>query len=485
MPSTVAEDVHMLVQNESWYNEPLLILVMGASGDLAKNKTFPALFELWGARILPQNTIIHGFARSKLGHDALRSMIRPVLMKNVSAMEEGSNDVNAFLSRCFYSSGVGYGDSDTLSMILQTRDYHNLLVYLAVPPHVFSEATFAVKVALSEQTKHANGLVRIVLEKPFGRDYDSCREMLEELMAQGWDKDQLFRIDHYLGKEMVQNLFTLRSENPWLGHILNNHVVQSVHIVWKEAIDLNARGGFFDDYGIIRDVVQNHLMQLLVLVALDLPASLSSRAIVAAKVALLERIRPITAQDTLLGQYEGYSDDPSILNKKSITPTYAVARCWVDTEAWEGVPFVLEAGKALDEHLCEIRFHLVGNLTNVLAMRVQPNPAVYIDTVVKIPGFSDALTTTRMGFDYANGGAVPSAYARLLLHVLRGRHENFVHAEELLLAWKIFTPVLQQIESDNRQPEIYDKGSDGPPSRTMYLETMGVEKPWVSPRAAL
>jgi glucose-6-phosphate 1-dehydrogenase len=222
-----------------------MVLVVGASGDLAAKKTYPSLFELWKSQLLPQSTSIYGFARTRHTHEQLRAHIRPYLLKHTAARSDGNNktkpavkdqnDVDAFLKLCFYTNGKSYGDDKVLLEILKSSsDLYNLLVYLAIPPHVFGESTHALKVALQYLDAKVPGFTRVILEKPFGKDTESCQELLDALSSQKWQESALYRIDHYLGKEIVQNIVTLRQHNQWLDALWNKNVVEAVHIVFKE-----------------------------------------------------------------------------------------------------------------------------------------------------------------------------------------------------------------------------------------------------------
>lgn len=457
---------------------------MGASGDLAKKKTYPSLFELWKAKLLPPHTHIAGFARTAKTHEELRAHLKPTLIKS----NEGDDDrsVDEFLSLCYYNSGSSYGDWSTMLQILQESlgSLYNLLVYLAIPPNVFGTSTEALKKVLETLEPKVPGFVRIVLEKPFGSDTDSCNELLQTLKDQDWHENSLYRIDHYLGKEMVQNILTLREHNSWVQTLLNRDIVQSVHLIFKEDIGTEGRGGYFDSFGITRDILQNHLLQVLSLVAMDMPEKMNGDSIRDAKVKVLNQMPPILLEDCLFGQYNGYKDDPTIENRDTITPTYACMRCWVNSENWKGVPFVLEAGKALDSRVCEVRFHLRGNKRNCFVMRLQPIPAVFLTANLKTPGYSSDPVSTHIGVDYGQADK-PGAYTRLLLDVLRGHQANFVRDDELLAAWKIFTPVLHQTERVNHVPMVYEENSDGPAQREDFLSTMGVTEAWLPPPSAL
>jgi glucose-6-phosphate 1-dehydrogenase len=475
-----------------------MVLVIGASGDLAKTKTYPALFSLWKAHLLPKHFKIWGYARTVKSHREFQLHIRPYLLRSIQ--HEAGKDkekkalVDKFLTICFYQAGKSYGEWAVMIAILKKNTpIHNLLVYLAVPPHVFSEATSAVRYTMKRLPDIVEGFTRIVLEKPFGRDSASCQILLEALQRQKWSESNLFRMDHYLGKEMVQNILKMRQSNPWMRAMWSKEVVQSVHIILKEPFGTDSRGGYFDSCGIIRDVVQNHLLQILSLIAMELPDGNSNKwtaeDIRSAKVQVLHHIPAAHLADCLLGQYAGYRDDPRIVNRETITPTYAAVKLAVNTPTWTGVPFVLEAGKALDERLCEVRMHFRGaadSPPNALVLRLQPTPAFFFCANLKTPGYSDTPVSTHVGMDYtAAASKIPDAYTRLILDVVRGRQASFVRDDELLAAWKIFTPLLHHTEQDRVQPRLYQKGAPGPESREDYLQGMGVAQAWLPPSSTL
>ena len=251
------------VSHEEWTREGLAIIVVGASGDLAKKKTFPSLLSLFADALLPREVVIYGYARSKMTDEKLREKLRPFLLP----MQE-ETVVEDFLSRCFYQSGSGYGDLGSWKEVNTkltkcekdaAKDgikKYNRLFYFAIPPNVFAETGDAIKKACMAP----NGFSRMIVEKPFGRDLESCKDILHKL-GQHFDETNLFRIDHYLGKEMVQNLMVMRFGNLWMEAIWNRNNVQCVMLTFKEPFGTQGRGGYFDQYGIIRDIIQNHLLQ--------------------------------------------------------------------------------------------------------------------------------------------------------------------------------------------------------------------------------
>mmetsp|Transcript_5469 Transcript_5469/g.7890 ORF Transcript_5469/g.7890 Transcript_5469/m.7890 type:complete len:396 (+) Transcript_5469:304-1491(+) len=355
---------------------------------------------------------------------------------------------------------------------------HNRLFYFAIPPNVFAETGIAIKQCAMAH----RGWTRIIVEKPFGRDLGSY-EALSKTLTKHFTEDHLYRIDHYLGKEMVQNLMVLRFSNLWFERLWNRNDVACVILTFKEPFGTEGRGGYFDKFGIIRDILQNHLLQVLTLLAMEPPVKVdgpeASQKVRDAKVQVLNSMPPITLDDIVLGQYEGYADDPTIENKDSNTPTFAVIRCFVQNPRWAGVPFILKAGKALDERKAEMRIQfkdapaaefLFDNKCprNELVMRMQPKEAIYMKTNVKTPGFSTTPIQAELEVNYdtryyeRTGEVNPDAYTRLILDVLKGRQAAFVRDDELRRSWEIFTPLLHQIEQNDVKPIIYKQGGRGP-----------------------
>lgn len=268
----------------------------------------------------------------------------------------------------------------------------------------------------------------------------------------------------------------------------NRNAIESVTITFKEPFGTEGRGGYFDNFGIIRDILQNHLLQVLSVVAMEPPVGDDGDSIRNAKVDVLENMDPISLDDVLLGQYDGYSDDPTIENKDTNCPTYAAIRCWIHTPRWEGVPFLMQAGKALDEKLCEVRVRFKPPTTlksiganaiklssNELVFRLQPNPSLELHNNIKTPGLSSTPMTSVMKMNYEEMPNLsnPDAYTRLLLDVLRGKQGSFVRDDELRRSWELFTPLLHSIERDDVRPKPYIYGSKGPADRSKWFEEMG------------
>lgn len=328
------------------------------------------------------------------------------------------------------------------------------------------------------------GWTRVIVEKPFGKDSESSADLSNHLQKL-FNEEQLYRIDHYLGKEMVQNLISLRFGNMIFGPTWNRDSIASVIISFKEPFGTQGRGGYFDEFGIIRDVMQNHLLQILCLTAMEKPVTTSPDHIRDEKVKVLKAVEELTLDDVVLGQYQGdpegqdedsrlgYLDDKTV-PAGSTCPTFAAAVLKIKNERWDGVPFILRCGKALNERKAEVRIQyrdVPGDIfngqtaRNELVIRVQPNESVYAKVMTKTPGMSFTLEETELDLTYKSrykDARLPEAYERLILDVFVGSQMHFVRSDELAEAWRIFTPLLHKIDNDKPKPIPYKYGSRGP-----------------------
>ncbi|EDV25860.1 uncharacterized protein TRIADDRAFT_24087, partial [Trichoplax adhaerens] len=451
-----------------------------SKGDLAKKKIYPTLWLLYRDALVPENTWFVGYARSHLSMTELRSRIQPFLKVRKGEEER----VEKFFERCSYVAG-SYTDRSYFSNLndhvkkIETNKKGNRIFYLALPPSVFQDVTSNVR----HTCMSGSGYNRIIVEKPFGKDLQSSNELSNHLSGL-FREEELYRIDHYLGKEMVQNILMLRFGNRIYGPIWNRDSVSSVMITFKEPFGTQGRGGYFDEFGIIRDVMQNHLLQILCLVAMEKPCSINSNDLRDEKVKVLKNMQAIKLENTILGQYvgdpegtgdakNGYLDDPTV-PPGSNTPTYAMSICYVKNERWDGVPFIMKCGKALNERKAEVRIQfrdVPGDIfngacqRNELVIRVQPNEAIYMKMMLKSPGMIFRPMESELDLTYKSrykDAYVPDAYERLLLDVFAGTQGNFVRSDELAEAWRIFTPILHQIEQGNPELHKYRYGSRGP-----------------------
>ncbi|XP_018451797.2 glucose-6-phosphate 1-dehydrogenase 1, chloroplastic isoform X2 [Raphanus sativus] len=475
-------------KEESSTSTTLSITVVGASGDLAKKKIFPALFALFYEGCLPHDFSVFGYARTKLTHEELRVMISRTLTCRIDQRENCVDKMDQFLKRCFYHSGQYNSEEDFAELNTKLKEKEegklsNRLYYLSIPPNIFVDVVRCASLRASS----ANGWTRVIVEKPFGRDSQSSGE-LTRCLKQYLTEEQIFRIDHYLGKELVENLSVLRFSNLVFEPLWSRNYIRNVQLIFSEDFGTEGRGGYFDQYGIIRDIMQNHLLQILALFAMETPVSLDAEDIRSEKVKVLRSMKPLLLQDMVVGQYKGhskggkaypgYTDDPTV-PKNSLTPTFAAAAMFINNARWDGVPFLMKAGKALHTRGAEIRVqfrHVPGNLykknfatdldkaTNELVIRVQPDEGIYLRINNKVPGLGMRLDRSDLNLLYRSRypREIPDAYERLLLDAIEGERRLFIRSDELDAAWDLFTPVLKELEQKKIVPELYPYGSRGP-----------------------
>ena len=482
--------------------EPVSIIVLGASGDLARRKVIPALFALYCQKLLPERFHVIGFARSHLSHEEFRTRITEHLTCRYAPGESCGERMEEFLSHCLYVSGK-YDDRvsfanlrEELRNVEEARPA-NRVFYLAIPPFVFLDVAQSLRYAGLVSGPNDPHWSRAVIEKPFGSDRVSSDELVRN-MADVFSEEQTYRIDHYLGKEVIQNLLVLRFANLIFDPIWNRAHVDNVQISWKEDLGVEGRGGYFDEYGIIRDVMQNHLLQILALIAMEQPVSLHSRDIRDEKVKLLRCISPVKIEDLALGQYgpglwkgiqrPGYREEESI-PADSRTPTYAAAVLHIANRRWAGVPFLIQAGKGLNARMTEIRIQfreVPANLysnqgcplsPNQLVIRVQPDEAITFEIMNKTPGLEMRLGKSDLNLRYGAvfDAEIPDAYECLLLDVLEGDESLFIRSDELAAAWDIFTPILHQSEKERIEPDLYTFGTNAPSRACALAARYGVQ----------
>ncbi|GMH20386.1 hypothetical protein Nepgr_022227 [Nepenthes gracilis] len=464
------------------------ITVVGASGDLAKKKIFPALFALFYEDCLPKHFTVYGYARSKMTNAELRNMVSKTLTCRIDKRENCSEKMEQFLNRCFYHSGQydsldNFMELDTKIKEHEAGRISNRLFYLSIPPNIFIDAVRCASLSASS----TNGWTRVIVEKPFGRDSESSAALTRGLKKY-LNEDQIFRIDHYLGKELVENLSVLRFSNLVFEPLWSRQYIRNVQLIFSEDFGTEGRGGYFDNYGIIRDIMQNHLLQILALFAMETPVSCDAEDIRNEKVKVLRSMRPLQLENLVVGQYKshtkggitypGYTDDMTV-PKDSLTPTFAAAALFIDNARWDGVPFLMKAGKALHTRRAEIRVqfrHVPGNLynrnigtdldqaTNELVIKIQPDEAIYLKINNKVPGLGMRLDRSTLNLHYAArySKEIPDAYERLLLDAIDGERRLFIRSDELDAAWALFTPLLKELEEKKIIPEYYPYGSRGP-----------------------
>ncbi|XP_011373873.1 glucose-6-phosphate 1-dehydrogenase isoform X3 [Pteropus vampyrus] len=493
-----------LYQDDTFHqSDTHIFIIMGASGDLAKKKIYPTIWWLFRDGLLPENTFIVGYARSRLTVANIRQQSEPFF----KATPEEKPKLEQFFARNSYVAGQ-YDDAASYQRLnshmntLNQGSKANRLFYLALPPTVYEAVTKNIRENCMSQT----GWNRIIVEKPFGKDLQSS-DQLSNHISSLFSEDQIYRIDHYLGKEMVQNLMVLRFANRIFSPIWNRDNVACVILTFKEPFGTEGRGGYFDEFGIIRDVMQNHLLQMLCLVAMEKPTSTDSDDVRDEKVKVLKCISEAKASNVVLGQYvgnpdgegeatKGYLDDPTV-PRGSTTATFAAVVLYVENKRWDGVPFILRCGKALNERKAEVRLQfrdVAGDIfqqqckRNELVIRVQPNEAVYTKMMTKKPGMFFNPEESELDLTYGNrykNVKLPDAYERLILDVFCGNQMHFVRSDELREAWRIFTPLLHEIEGKKLQPIPYVYGSRGPAEADELMKRVGFQYEgtykWVNP----
>jgi glucose-6-phosphate 1-dehydrogenase len=480
--------------------ERCTIILIGASGDLSIRKVMPALFSIFCHHMMPPDFRIIGFARSEMTDEEFRERASSNLTCRYVSERNCDERKKEFLSRCFYQVGK-YDDQNSFAELrkqveeLEGGSPSNRIFYMAIPPSIFLETSASIGASGFLDCDQGNCWSRVVIEKPFGEDSESSRQLSDEL-AKIFTEQQTYRIDHYLGKEVIQNLMVLRFANLIFEPLWSHEHIDSVQITWAEDFGIEGRAGYFDQYGIIRDVMQNHLMQMLALVAMEPPVSLAASDIGNEKVKLLRCVQPIQPHEIVIGQYGAtqhggwshisYLEEHGV-SENSRTETYAAALLRIRNRRWDKVPFLIRAGKAMNAQMTEIRIRFKptpGNIFNnsdemlphnELVIRVQPDEAIYFRVINKIPGLPMEFELSNLDLQYKSAyrQEIPDAYERLILDVIRGDKSLFIRGDELDASWDIFTPVLKDFETRKLKPEIYPYNSAGPDTANALASKSG------------
>ena len=465
------------------------IVIFGASGDLTKRKLIPALYELYRKGRLPAQTRIVGFSRTPLANDVWRGMLAESTAEFVGKRFDSAiwDDFAGAIS--YHSGDIGKAeDFHSLKGYLEElegRAAATRVYYLATAPKFYEPAVAQLGSFGMAEENDSNR--RIVIEKPFGTDLQSARH-LNQAVHEVFKESQVYRIDHYLGKETVQNVLVFRFANSIFEPVWNRNYIEHVQITAAEEVTVGRRGGYYDGVGILRDMFQNHLLQLLTLSAMEAPARFEAGAVRDEKVKVLRAIKPIEAkdvfEDTLRGQYRTYRDEPGVA-KNSETATFAVVKLCVRNWRWQGVPFYLRSGKAMSCRTTQIVIqfrqppHMMFDSaprspfeTNRLVIQVQPAEGIQLHFHTKVPDAGMKLRLTDLSFQFKEkfAGAMPEAYQRLLLDVMQGDASLFSRADEVELAWGIVDPIQQGWEKHSLPPiELYEAGGWGPPNSGEWM----------------
>jgi len=494
--------------------EPCTIVIFGASGDLTARKLIPALYHLYCEKQLPNPVRIVGFARRPKTDAAWRDELGADLQKFSRSKNLDCSQWAAFAQNISYCQGEFDDSNAYLNLEKQLAGFgdeklrRNLVFYLATSPSQFAEIVEHLHTSgLLHKQEKENFWQRVVVEKPFGHDLASARQLNHELTRFAYEK-QIYRIDHYLGKETVQNILMFRFSNAIFEQLWNRQCVDQVQITVGENLGVGGRGGYYEEAGALRDMVQNHLLQVLALCAMEPPVSLEAEALRDEKVKLLKSIQLLDSSQVPLcavrGQYAageidgqavpGYRQEPKV-NPNSTTETFVALRLMINNWRWSGVPFYLRTGKRLPMSASEVRiqFKPTPNVlfaaqcgtrldSNSITLRLQPNEGIFLRFNGKVPGTSTEIRPVRMHFDYdAEFGAyTPEAYERLLLEVISGDSTLFIRRDEVETAWSIVDPIRQAWAGQPlTDQEFYPAGTWGPAAADELLAKRSHK--WIKP----
>ncbi len=492
--------------------DPCIVIIFGATGDLTARKLMPALYNLKREGQIPSNFACVGFARREKTNDVFREEMKQAISEHSRVKPIDEPVWDTFKNQIYYHMSEFDDDAgyESLSKSLAeigsshgTRGNH--IFYLSTQPSYFTKIVEKLRKhnLIYDHDESGEKWSKVIIEKPFGHDYDSAVQLQKEL-TQYLSEKQIYRIDHYLGKETVQNLLVFRFANSLFESLWNHRYIDHVQITVAEDIGIGTRGKFYEEQGLVRDIMQNHMMQLLSLVAMEPPVNLTADAIRDEKVKVLEALRPFTGDDfeknAIRGQYgagfvdgdpvKGYREEDNV-DPNSTVETYAAVKLFIDNWRWDGVPFYLRGAKRLPKRTTEIAITFKeppgvlfqktskNNEPNVLAIRIQPNEGIALKINSKVPGPSSPIQPVTMDFRYGAffGLAPPDAYERLLCDCIAGDSTLFARQDEVFHSWKLFSPILEYwSKTPPKDFPSYEAGTWGPKSSDEMLK--GDERSW-------
>ncbi len=467
--------------------DPAVVVIFGASGDLTERNLIPALFSLACDGLIPPSVQVLGIARSEISRSDFHQKIYEGLFQYGRLKPKIRKHWEPFAENLDYFAGAYDGD-DTYQRLKDRLDYFdqecgtrgNRLFYFAVPPKIYPQ--IVERLGRTGLNRGTPGWTRIIVEKPFGSNLKSAAQLNAKIHAY-FRENQVYRIDHYLGKETVQNLLAFRFANAIFEPLWNRNFVDHVQISVLESVGVEHRAGYYDNAGVVRDMFQNHLLQLLSLTAMEPPVAFNAKSLRDEKVKVLQSIRSAEVADGVWGQYRRYRDEPGVA-RNSKTPTYLGLRLYLDSWRWQGVPFYLRSGKALATKSTEItlQFKRVPHLLfrdneqvspNLLSICIQPDEGMHLRFETKIPGAGMRTDPVEMDFHYSDKYGrqhLPDAYERLLLDALQGDASLFARSDEIEQAWSVLDPLLAKWDAMASPPLVfYETDTWGPSDANSFM----------------
>lgn len=475
--------------------EPFALIIFGITGNLAQIKLIPALYDLEEKGLLPSETTIMGIARREMDEEQFKTYIKEVLaMENKHHMHDTKPEiVEKLLSRMSYLQGDFETNEDDrlytkLKLALRQKEAasKNHLYYLATYPNLYAMLFEALQ--RNGLNRQENGWVRLMIEKPIGHDYKSAVE-LDTLLHKYFTEDQIFRLDHYLGKETTKNILVFRFGNELWQPLMNHKYIDHIQIVAAEDFGIGRRGGYYDTVGAFRDVGQNHLLQMLAVATMDCPTEFANYPVTNERIKILQSLKA-KPQDIVFGQYNGYLYEEKV-KPDSKADTFFALKLEIENETWRGIPIYIRAGKRLPKTVTEISIvfktptaklfeHSLAQLPNVLTYRVQPNEGIGLELLAKRPGEKFALERDYMQFCYhEKRNEIADAYVNLLYDAICGDATFFNDAPEVEAAWKF----VDGMRNESNKPLIYEPGTWGPEEANKLIEKDG--RKWLEPNDVL
>lgn len=470
--------------------EPAILTIFGITGDLAHRKLLPSLYYLAKNEMLPKSLRIIGITRTGTTIDKVMSSIREAVEAQGDSCDE---EVLSWLESTISIVKMDITDSAEYIRLKKVHEKLedeagvclNRLFYLAIPSQTFAPVVRELgQSGLNSGCQHGNTQSRLLVEKPFGFDLISAKELIADTSA-SFNEDQIYRIDHYLAKETVQNILTFRFQNPLFSGVWDTKHISQIVITAVESIGIEGRVIFYEQMGALRDLVQSHLLQLLALVTMDEPDNLTAESIHDAKLKLLKSVVPPLpdriAQCVVRAQYQGYTNE--VNNPDSRVETFVAVRLNIDHPSWRNTPIFLQTGKKLAEKVTEIKivFHdkNIPKPHNTLIIRIQPNEGISLALRVKKPGFDKKVEEVPMDFYYSEAFETPhpDAYERVIVDVMRGDKTLFATSEEVIASWEIIEPILSAWDHNRAQLYKYEAGSRGPKEADELLESNSPKAP--------